>query len=66
MRLALYALLGYAVVSLLITMHNIDHGGAIGGDPSSYIWAFSVHLAAFYGMAFAMLHSAVNNPATDL
>jgi hypothetical protein len=65
MRLALYALLGYAVASFLIAMHNIDHDQAIGGHPSSYIRAFSVHLAAFYGIAFAMLYSAVNNPATD-
>ncbi len=65
MRLALYALLFYAVASFLIAMHNIDHDQAIGGHSSSYIRASSVHLAAFYGIAFAMLHSAVNNPATN-
>jgi hypothetical protein len=65
MRLVLYALLGYSVASFLIAMHNIDHDQAIGGHLSSFIPAFSVHLAAFYGIAFATLYSVVNNPATD-
>jgi hypothetical protein len=61
MRLAPFALLVYAAAGFFIAMRTIDHGQATGGYSSSYIQAFSVHLAAFYAVTFALLYSAAKN-----